>query len=103
MFRRSKTTVLKDKAASTRDLAVALAQDKKFRRQLLSAAGHGRIAGRRAARRTGTVAVVTRLANDQKLRRELRKMAENLQKAATRVEKKRSHKLRNSLVILGGV
>jgi uncharacterized membrane protein len=101
MFTRSKTTVLKDKAASTKDLAVALAQDKKFRKQLLSAVGHGRIARRRAARRTGTVAVVTRLANDQKLLHELRQMAKNLQKAATRVEKKRSHKLRNSLILSG--
>jgi uncharacterized membrane protein len=101
MFRQSKTTVLKDKAASGKDLAVALAQDKKFRKQLLSAIGHGAIARRRAASRIGFVAAVSRLSADQMLRRELRQMTENLQRAVMRAEKKRSHGLRNSLILVG--
>ncbi len=101
MFRRSRTTVLKEKAATGKDLAVALAQDKKFRKQLLSAIGHGAVARRRAASRIGFVAAVSRLSADQKLRRELRQMTENLQRAVTRAEKKRSHRLRNSVIIIG--
>src|SRR6266540_3485289 len=101
MFRRSKTTVLKEKATSGKDLAVALGQDKKFRKQLLSAIGHGAVARRRAASRIGFVAAVSRLSADQKLRRELRQMTENLQRAVTRAEKKRSHRLRNSVIIIG--
>jgi uncharacterized membrane protein len=92
---------LKEKAASGKDLAVALAQDKKFRKQLLSAIGHGAVARRRAARQIGFVAAVTRLGADQKLRRELRLMVQNLQRVLTRAERKRSHRLRNSL-LLGG-
>jgi uncharacterized membrane protein len=101
MFRRSRTTELKAKAASGKDLAVALAQDKKFRKQLLSAIRHGEFARRRAARRVGTVAVARRLATDEKLTREVRRMTDHLQKAMTRVEKKRSNRLRNLLVLLG--
>src|SRR6266511_1119965 len=101
MFRRSRTTVLKEKAATGKDLAVALAQDKKFRKQLLSAIGHGAVGRRRAASRIGFVAAVSRLSADQKLRRELRQMTENLQRAVTRAEKKRSHRLRNSVIIIG--
>jgi uncharacterized membrane protein len=101
MFRRSRTTVLKDKAASGKDLALALAQDKKFRKQLLSAIGHGAVARRRVASGIGLVAAVSRLSADQKLRRELREMTENLQRAVTRAEQKRSHRLRNSLIIVG--
>jgi len=101
MFRRSKTTVLKKKAANGKDLAAALAQDKKFRRQLLSAIGHGAVARRRAASRIGFVAAVSRLSADEKLRRELRQMTENLQRAVTRAEKKRSHGLRNFVILVG--
>src|SRR5437016_5096679 len=101
MFRQSKTTALKTKAASGKDLAVALAQDKKFRKQLLSAIRHGEFARRRAARQIGPVAVVSRLAADQKLTRDLRQMAQNLQRAVTRAEQKRSHTLRNTLILVG--
>ena len=101
MFRRSKTTVLKEKATSGKDLAVALGQDKKFRKQLLSAIGHGAVARRRAASRIGFVAAVSRLSADQKLRRELQQMMENLRRAVTRAEKKRSNRLRNSVIIVG--
>jgi uncharacterized membrane protein len=99
MFRRSRTTVLKEKATSGKDLAVALAQDKKFRKELISALRHGRIARRHTARGFGPVAVASRLAPDQKLVLELRHMTENLQRAVTRAEQKRSHRLRNTLLI----
>jgi uncharacterized membrane protein len=87
MFRRSRTTALKEKAASGKDLAVTLAQDKKFRKQLLSALRHGTVARPRA---------------DRRLLHELGHVVENLQKALTRAEKKRSHRLRNSLILGAG-
>ncbi len=91
-----------DKAASARDFARDLAKDKKFRKELLSAIGHGTRAQRRASRKFGFFATATRLNNDPKLKRELKKMKANLDKAWSRVEKKRSHKLRNTLLVLGG-
>ncbi len=100
MFRRNRTTALKEKAASGKDLAVSLAQDKKFRKQMLSAISHGAIARRRAAKGIGFVAAVSRLSADQKLRHELRHMTENLQRALTRAEKKQSHRLRNSVILV---
>ena len=103
MFGRSKTQAVKEGAASGTDLAVSLAQDKKFRKQLLSAVGHGAAARQRAASRIGLVAAVHRLSTDKELRNELRQMAENLQNAWTQVEKKRSHKLRNFLLVFAGI
>jgi uncharacterized membrane protein len=91
----------KDKTASARDFARDLAKDKKFRKELVSAIGHGTRAQRRAKRKIGYFAVARRINNDPKIRRELKKMVDNLDKAWTRVEKKRSHKLRNLLVFLG--
>jgi len=104
MFGRTKTQAVKDHAATSKEFALALSRDKKFRKQLLSAIGHGAKAKRRAAKRVGFLAAATRLANDKQLRRELERMTKNLQHAWTRVEvkQKRSHKLRNTMLVLGG-
>jgi hypothetical protein len=102
MLRSSKTQGLLDNAASGKDLALALSRDKKFRKQLLSALGHGAVARRRAKRKIGLTAVASRLAADRQLRRELSTMSKNLKGAWGRVEKKRSHKLRTTLLVLGG-
>jgi uncharacterized membrane protein len=102
MFGRSKTQVVKDHAATSKDFALALSRDKKFRKQLLSAVGHGAKAKRRAAKRVGFMAAAARLASDKQLKRELQTMMQDLQHAWGRVEKKRSHKLRNTMLVLGG-
>ncbi len=103
MFGRSRTAVLKDKATSATELGSALAKDKKFRKELVSAISHGTLARRRAARKIGFLAAATRLAADPKLKHELNKMMSSLDKVVHRVEKKQSHKLRNTLLVLGGV
>jgi uncharacterized membrane protein len=97
MFGRTK----RQKAVGQMELAAELARDRRFRKQLLSAAGHGAAARGRATPRTGVIALGGRLAADEELRNELRQMAQNLQNAWSRVERKRSHKLRNLLVLAG--
>src|SRR3954447_15415408 len=104
MFGRTKTQAVKDRAASSKDFALALSRDKKFRKQLISAIGHGTKAKRRASKRIGFLAAASRLANDRQLRRELETMTKNLEQAWNRVQRKqkRSHKLRNTMLVLGG-
>ena len=80
MLKRSRTAALRDNAASASDFASSLAKDKKFRKELLSAISHGTIAQRRASRKLGFVAAVTRLGTDPKLKRELNKMVGSLDK-----------------------
>src|SRR5690348_16652206 len=94
MFKSSKTDEAKD-------LATSLVKDKKFRKELLSAVTHGTKAQRRAARKVGFYATMLRIKNDPKLRGEVNKMVASLDKAWARVEKKRSHKLRNTLLVVG--
>jgi uncharacterized membrane protein len=96
MFRRRKRD-------GAKDLATSLVKDKKFRKELLSAVSHGTIAQRRAARKVGFYAAMLRLKSDPKLRNELNKVVSSLDKAWARVEKKRSHKVRNTLLVVGGV
>jgi uncharacterized membrane protein len=102
VLRRTKTDALKENTTSATQLAAALAKDRKFRKQLVSAAGHGAKARDRAARRLGVIATVNRVGSDEKLLRELRALKGNLDKAWARVEKKRGHKLRNLLIVLLG-
>jgi uncharacterized membrane protein len=92
---------VKERAQSGQTLAFDLAQDRKFRKQLLAAIGHSAAARERARRRVGVMATARRLAADEQLRDEVRAAATNLQKAWTRVEKKRSHKLRNTVIVVG--
>jgi uncharacterized membrane protein len=101
VLKSTKTQALKDNASSAAELAASLAKDKKFRKQVLSAVGHGTIAKRRASKRIGFVAAVARLGADPKIKSELRKMTRSLENAWGRVEKKRSHKLRNTLLVAG--
>ena len=102
MFGRSKTQAVMDHAATSKDFALALSRDKKFRKQLLSAVGHGAKAKRRASSRVGFTAAASRLVGDKQLKRELQTMIKDLQHAWGRVEQKRSHKVRNTMLVLGG-
>jgi uncharacterized membrane protein len=102
MFRRTRTEAAKENAAAAAELAAQLAADRKFRKQLLAAAGHGVSARRRAGRQLGLTAAAMRLATDEELRGELRRMVGDLQAARARLERKRSHKLRNWLLVLAG-
>jgi uncharacterized membrane protein len=101
MFGTSRTEKLKDQAGSATELAANLAKDRKFRQELVTAAGHSVAARRRAARRLGLLAAVGRVSADERLRREIHEMTKHLDKAWNRVQKKQSHKLRNTLIIVG--
>jgi hypothetical protein len=94
--------MIKDNAVSSGELALALARDRKFREQLGAAIAHGVAARRRAASRIGLMAAAARLAADEELRSELTATIEAIQAARQRVEKKRSHPMRTTLLIVAG-
>ena len=102
MFGKTRAETVKDNAATAADFVNALARDKKFRKQLAAAGGHGVRAQQRASARIGMIAVISRLAADDELRGEIRQMAQNLQGAWARLEHKRSHRGRNVLLVLIG-
>lgn len=100
MLGRSKKATVKEKVASAYALALQLAQDKKFRNRLRSAIEHGYAAGRRTRRGLGLRGTVAGLAADETLLKELRRARKDLEHAYGRLEaKRRSHKLRNFLVL----
>ena len=93
MFRRKKESV-KEKALRASELALQLAQDKRFRKHLRSATDHGTAVWHQTRRGGGLVGGVRRLAADQELQTELRKGRDDLQHASERLSaKKRSRRL----------
>jgi len=91
---------VKANAASAYMLALQLAQDRKFRNWLISAIHHGSAAGQRTRRDLGLRGTVAGLADDETLLRELRNVRRDLAQAYGRLEaKRRSHKLRNLLIL----
>jgi hypothetical protein len=100
MVGRSRSERIKGNVASAAEFAMQLARDEKLRGLLLSAIEHGAEAGRRTRRSLGLAGVVTRLATDQALLRELRSARRDLEQARERLERKRrSHKLRKLIVL----
>jgi uncharacterized membrane protein len=86
VFNRTK----KDKVMNQLELASKLAKDEKFRKQAINALAHATMIRRR-----------TKLAAYEQLRAELRELTKNIQRAVTRAEKKRSHKFRNTILVVG--
>jgi uncharacterized membrane protein len=77
-------------------------EDDKARRRLLTAVTAGLAARQRAKRQTGLSGLLRRLAEDPVLRANAMMMLVSLQQARQRVERRRSHKVRNVLLLLGG-
>jgi hypothetical protein len=101
MIGRSGRERAKKRAAKASALALALAQDERFRKRLLSGIRHGFEAGRRMRSELGLSGAVARLATDETLLKELRRARGDLERAYGRLEAKRqTHKLRN-LIVLG--
>jgi hypothetical protein len=99
LFGRSRTEKVKANAGRSAELALELAQDKRFRKQLLSAIKHGSQARRRAQNSLSTAAALRRLVSDRALQNELRRARDDLQKAHARVAaKQRAGRLRKLLL-----
>jgi uncharacterized membrane protein len=76
--------------------------DSKTRERVGAAVTAALVAQQRARRQAGMVGLALRLGSDRVLRAQLVEIATQLRLAQRRVERKRSHKLRNSLLVLAG-
>jgi hypothetical protein len=102
MFRQSKRQAIKKNAVSASELALQLAQDRKFRKRLRSALKHSSEASRRTGRGLGLTGTIAQLAGDRALQSELRSARDDLRGAYRQVEaKKRTSRLRRFTVLAG--
>ena len=102
MILRRRSSEVKENVMSAGELSAALARDAKFRKQLLAAVGHADSARQRAASRIGLIATAKELADDEQFRDDLGAAVEHLRQAWSRVEKERSHRQRNTLLLVAG-
>jgi uncharacterized membrane protein len=105
MFGRSHrvTERVGDAAESVIDYVDPLAKDEKLRRRLAAAIAAGVTAGRQVRSQTGVRGLAMRLAHDRVLREELAELAAQLDGAAKRARKARSHKRRNVVLFVAGI
>jgi hypothetical protein len=76
-----------------------VARDEELRAAVLRAAAHGSDAGERV-KKTIAAGRATRLAHDAKLRRDLKKMLNDLDTASDRLRRQRRHRVRNAVLTL---
>ena len=102
---RKQTQMDKVKSAVRDAIAYAdeVAGDERLRDDLRAAMGHGVEASDRLRKDVAAGNIATRLANDRKLRKKVRAMLEDLDSAGERVRRKKRHRLRNALLVLGGI
>jgi hypothetical protein len=84
--------------------AQEVARDEKLRADVSAALAHGSKAGDQLKKDIQAGGIYSRLAEDRKLRKNLRAMLDDLDSASDRVRRKQSHRLRNFVfVILGAI
>jgi len=82
--------------------ADSVVRDEALRAHLVAAAGHGAEMGDRVKKDMDGDGIVKRLANDRKLRKELRAAIDDLDSAGDRLRRKRGHRVRNVILIVAG-
>ena len=103
MFRKNGAkAAVRDAASELSVYGTELVQDEKLRERLRAAIVAGAAARRRARRQVGMFGLMQRLAADPVLRAQVGEMLAQLLKARRRVERRRSHKVRNSVLLLAG-
>lgn len=100
--RKNVATVAGDALDSVSPYVDRLAHDEKLRERLVSAIAAGAAARGRARQQMGLRGLALRLGSDPVLRAQVAEAILQLQKARGRMEKARSHKLRNFLLFLTG-
>jgi len=82
--------------------ASEVAQDQRLRSDVRAALAHGSTASERLKKDIDAGNIYTRLAGDKKLRRNLRAMLDDFDNAGSRMRRKRSHRIRNAVLVIAG-
>ena len=100
--RKDATKVASDAVDGASPYIDRFVHDEKLRARLLAAMTAGAAARKRARRRVGVLGLATRLGSDPVLRAQVAEAVSQLQKAKGRIEKHRSHKVRNTVLFVTG-
>jgi hypothetical protein len=96
------TSKVREAVASAKPVVERLAKDEDFRKHAVAAAIAAKTIYDRLAEDRTAKTIASKLVQDKSVQKELRHAVEELQEAAKRAKRRRSHKLRNTL-IFGGI
>jgi hypothetical protein len=99
--RRSRAEKVKDALLSAASFADGALRDRSLRADLRSAGDHGAVVAERVRKDAGLSSLVIRLADDKKLRKHLKALLDDLDSASDRIRGRKTHRLRNVLLIAG--
>jgi len=105
MLTRSRDSQVGKARRAMRDVvkyAQEVANDERLRADVSSAIGHGSKVSERVKKDIEAGGIYTRLAADKKLRKNVRAMLDDLDTASDRLRRKKSHRLRNLVLVIGG-
>jgi uncharacterized membrane protein len=99
---KSRKVKVKDALREAVSYADDLIRDERLRSDLRSAITHGAVATHRVREASGLSGATARVVTDRELRESLRSLLDDLDDAGNRVRRKRSHRLRNAALLVGG-
>jgi uncharacterized NAD-dependent epimerase/dehydratase family protein len=102
LTRKTRMERVKDALTDAISYTDELVRDDRLRSDIRSAISHGADARDRLRDDISDGRVTTRLAEDKKLRKHLRALLEDLESASERMRRKRTHRVRNALLIVAG-
>lgn len=100
--RQSRMQKVKDALREAASYTDEIIRDERLRSDVRSAFGHGAAATDRVREDIGAANITSRLAADKKLRKNLRALRDDLENASERMRRKRTHRVRNALLIVAG-
>jgi hypothetical protein len=99
--RKKRTDRVMDALLTAASYADGAVHDNRLRSDLRSAVDHSAGAAKRIRRDIGVSSSILRLAEDKKLRKNIKALVEDLDSASDRIRGKKRHRLRNVLVLAG--
>jgi hypothetical protein len=102
LTRQSRIEKVKDAVREAVSYTDELIRDERLRSHVRSAVDHGAVATERVRADIGAGNITSRLAADKKLRKNLRALIDDIDRANERVRRKRTHRVRNALLIVVG-
>lgn len=102
MTKENRTEKAKKKTEDVVSYLRAIASDERLRADMRAAIDHGAAASDRVQKAIATDGIAPRLAADTKLRKNLRAMLDDLDDARGRMGRKKTHRVRNVVIVLAG-
>jgi hypothetical protein len=102
LTRKSRTEKVKDALREAASYTDELVRDRRLHSDIRSAIDHGAVVTERVRRDVGLSTTTSRLVRDRKLRKNLSSLLRDLDRAGERVRRRRVHRVRNALLMLGG-